>query len=88
MRLAGGRVEVYHGQPGWSDRAGRARGDRRHAPPDGIPGRTFEMLVAGDSRKAACAAAHTVAADPTAIAHAYAVALDANGAVLAVAGRP
>ena len=45
------------------------------------------MLVAGDSRKAACAAAHTVAADPTAIANTYAVALDADGAVLAVAGR-
>ena len=56
--------------------------------PDGIPGRTFEMLVAGDSRKAACAAAQTVAADPTAIAHTYAVALDADGAVPGGGGAP
>jgi len=87
VRLAGGRVEIYHGPPGWSDVPG-AHAVIVARSPDGIPGRTFEMLVAGDSRKAACAAAHTVAADPTAIAHAYAVALDANGAVLAVAGRP
>ena len=55
--------------------------------PTASPG-AREMLVAGDSRKAACAAAHAVASDPAAITHTYAVALDANGAVLAAAGRP
>ena len=70
---------VYHGQPGWSAVPG-AHAVIVARSPDGIPGHTFEMLVAGDSRKAACAAARTVASNPTAIAHAYAVALDANGA--------
>jgi hypothetical protein len=86
VRLADGEIDAYHGQPGWSVVPG-AHAVIVARSPDGIPGHTFEMLVAGDSRTSACAAAHTVAADPAAIARTYAVALDANGKVMAVAGR-
>jgi hypothetical protein len=86
VRLADGEIDVYRGQPGWSVVSG-AHAVIVARSPDGIPGHTFEMLVAGDSRASACAAAHTVAADPAAIARTYAVALDATGKVLAVAGR-
>jgi hypothetical protein len=87
VRLAGGGVDVYRGQPGWSPVTG-AHAVIAARSPDGIPGHTFELLVAGDTQAAACAAAHTVASNPASIAHTYAVALDANGRVLAVAGRP
>jgi len=87
VSLDGGRVMVYRGRPG-------LRPDpAAHAviagwQPGPATGKSAQVVVAGDTRGAACAAAHTLAADPRAVRDAYAVALDASGHVIAYGGRP
>jgi len=56
--------------------------------PGPATGKSAQVVVAGDTRGAACAAAHTLAADPQAVRDAYAVALNASGHVIAYGGRP
>ena len=87
VSLDGGRVMVYRGRPG-------LRPDpAAHAviagwQPGPATGKSAQVVVAGDTAGAACAAAHTLAADPRAVRNAYAVALDASGHVIAYGGRP
>jgi hypothetical protein len=87
VSLDHGRVMVYRG------RAGLRPDPRAHAliagrQPGPATGKSAELVVAGDTTAAACAAAHTLAADPGAVRDAYAVALDASGHVIAYGGRP
>jgi hypothetical protein len=87
VSLDGGRVMVYRG------RAGLRPDPAAHAviagwQPGPATGKSAEVVVAGDTEAAACAAAHTLAADPRAVRDAYAVALDASGHVIAYGGRP
>jgi uncharacterized protein DUF4430 len=87
VTLDNGRVMVYRG------RAGLQPDPRAHAviagrQPGEATGKSAEVIVAGDTGAAACAAAHTLAADPRAVRDAYAVALDAAGHVIAYGGRP
>jgi hypothetical protein len=87
VSLDRGRVMVYRG------RGGLRPDPRAHAliagrQPGAATGRSAELVVAGDTTAAACAAAHTLAADPGAVRDAYAVALDASGHVIAYGGRP
>jgi hypothetical protein len=87
VSLDGGRVMVYRG------RAGLRPDPRAHAliagrQPGEATGKSAEVIVAGDTDAAACAAAHNLAADPGAVHDAYAVALDASGHVIAYGGRP
>ncbi len=87
VSLDHGRVMVYRG------RAGLRPNPRAHAliagrQPGPATGKSAEVVVAGDTAAAACAAAHTLAADPGAVRNAYAVALDASGHVIAYGGRP
>jgi len=87
VSLDGGRVMVYRGRPG-------LRPDpAAHAviagwQPGPATGKSAQVVVAGDTEGAACAAAHTLATDPRAVRNAYAVALDASGHVIAYGGRP
>jgi len=87
VSLDGGRVMVYRG------RAGLRPDPAAHAviaawQPGPATGKSAELVVAGDTEGDACAAAHTLAADPRAVRDAYAVALDASGHVIAYGGRP
>jgi hypothetical protein len=87
VALDGGRVMVYRG------RAGLRPDPAAHAliaglQPGPAAGKSAELVVAGDTAAAACAAAATLAADPGAVRDAYAVALDASGHVIAYGGRP
>lgn len=87
VSLDHGRVMVYRG------RAGLRPDPEAHAiiaglQPGEATGKSAEVVVAGDTPAAACAAAHTLAADPRAVHDAYAVALDAAGHVIAYGGRP
>ena len=87
VSLDGGRVMVYRG------RGGLRPDPQAHALIAGLPARPGDrevgrVVVAGDTRSAACAAARTLAANPGAVHDAYAVALDASGRVIAYGGRP
>jgi len=87
VSLDGGRVMVYRG------RSGLRPDPAAHAviagwQPGPATGRSAQVVVAGDTEGAACAAAHTLATDPRAVRNAYAVALDASGHVIAYGGRP
>ena len=87
VSLDGGRVMVYRG------RAGLRPDPQAHAliagyQPGPSTGKSAEVVVAGDTPSAACAAARTLAASPAAVHDAYAVALDASGRVIAYGGRP
>jgi Domain of unknown function (DUF4430) len=87
VSLDHGRVMVYRG------RAGLHPDPRAHAliagwQPGPATGKSAEVVVAGDTEGAACAAAHTLATDPGAVHDTYAVALDASGHVIAYGGRP
>ncbi len=87
VSLQDGAVMVYHG------RDGRAALPAAHAviagyQPPVAPGDAVVMVVAGDTEASACAAARTLATQPSRIANTYAVALDAGGAVIAAGGRP
>jgi hypothetical protein len=46
-----------------------------------------DVVVAGDDQQSACAAAGRLADDPQLVRDTYAVALDANGRLLAAGGR-
>lgn len=85
--LDGGAVMVYRGHGGARPQPG-ARGLIVGFQPSGGSGSSAEVLVAGADRPAACAAAHTLAADPAAVHLDYAVATDATGHVVAEGGRP
>ncbi len=85
--LDAGTVMVYRGQGGARPQPG-ARGLIVGFQPSGGSGSSAEVLVAGADRPAACAAAHTLAADPAAVHLDYAVATDATGHVVAEGGRP
>jgi hypothetical protein len=87
VSLDGGRVMVYRG------RSGLRPDPAAHAviagwQPGPATGKSAQVVVAGDTEGAACAAAHTLATDPRAVRNAYAVALDASGHVIAYGGRP
>ncbi|MDX6524282.1 MAG: hypothetical protein QOI17_1795 [Gaiellales bacterium] len=86
VSLQAGQVMVYRGP------AGRTALPAAHAliagyQPPGAPGQSVVVVVAGDSDASACAAASRLAAHPSLVAGAYAVALDAHGAVVADGGR-
>jgi hypothetical protein len=82
-----GAVSVYAGPKGW-----RAQPDAAAVivarEPGGIPGRSYDLIVAGRDEGAACAAADALARDPGLVRDAYAVALNADGRVVAWGGRP
>jgi hypothetical protein len=82
-----GAVSVYTGPGGW-----RAQPDAAAVivarEPGGIPGRSYDLIVAGRDETAACAAAAALADDDGLVRDAYAVALDADGHVVAWGGRP
>jgi hypothetical protein len=87
VSLSGGRVIVYRG------RAGQRPDPQAHAviaayQPGPSTGQSAELIVAGDTRAAACAAAETLAMRPADVRNAYAVALDGSGHVIAYGGRP
>ena len=87
VSLDGGRVMVYRG------RAGLRPDPKAHAliagyQPGPSTGKSAEVVVAGDTRPAECAAARTLATSPGAVHDAYAVALDSSGRVIAYGGRP
>jgi hypothetical protein len=56
--------------------------------PGPATGTSAQLIVAGDTAAAACAAATTLAARPARVHDAYAVALDGAGHVIAYGGRP
>jgi hypothetical protein len=87
VSLDHGRVMVYRGRSGLRPDA-RAHALIAGRQPGPATGKSAELVVAGDTPAAACAAAHTLAADPGAVRDAYAVALDASGHVIAYGGRP
>ena len=87
MSLSDGRVVVYRG------RDGQRTDHQAHAviaayQPGPATGTSAELIVAGDTRASACAAAATLAERPGSIRGAYAVALDGSGHVIAYGGRP
>ena len=87
VSLAGSRVMVYRGQ------AGQRPDPAAHAviaayQPGPATGTSAELIVAGDTQAAACAAATTLAERPASVRDAYAVALDGSGHVIAYGGRP
>jgi Domain of unknown function (DUF4430) len=86
VRVVGGTVGVYRGGKGWQTLPGAAAVIVARVP-GGVPGRSFQLIVAGRDTAAACAAAHTLATNPAEIDRAYAVALDAHGTVIAQGGR-
>ena len=55
--------------------------------PPGAPGAAVDVVVAGDDQASACAAADHLAKQPGFVAGTYAVALDAEGGLLAAGGR-
>jgi hypothetical protein len=86
VSLQDGAVMLYRGA------GGRAPLPAAHAliagyQPPVAPGDAVVLVVAGDTEASACAAAATLASHPSRIADTYAVALDANGAVIAAGGR-
>lgn len=87
VSLDGGRVMVYRGRPGLRPDAS-AHAVIAGWQPGPATGKSAQIVVAGDTKAAACAAAHTLADDPQGVHDAYAVALDASGHVIAYGGRP
>jgi hypothetical protein len=86
VRVSGDLVEAYRGEQGWAP-VNRAAAVIVARSPQGTPGRSFQLIVAGRDSAAACAGARTLAAG-AGIRHAYAVALDEDGRVVAQGGRP
>jgi hypothetical protein len=87
VSLSAGHVVVYRG------RGGQTPDPRAHAviaayQPGPATGTSAQLIVAGDTAAAACAAATTLAARPARVHDAYAVALDGAGHVIAYGGRP
>lgn len=87
VSLSGGRVIVYRGRGGQRPDA-RARAVIAAYQPGPATGTSAELIVAGDTQAAACAAAGTLAERPAEVRNAYAVALDGAGHVIAYGGRP
>ena len=81
-----GFVTAYRGRSGASAVAGAHAVIVAYQPGD-VTGGSATLLVAGADQASACAAAHTLATDPSAIRSTYAVAMDANGHVLARGGQ-
>ena len=95
--LAGPRPDRVAARTGaWSSTAagtdsGPTRRPMPSSPPTNPgppPGTSAELIVAGDTRASACAAAATLAERPASVRDAYAVALDGSGHVIAYGGRP
>jgi hypothetical protein len=87
VSLENGDVMLYRGA------AGRVALPAAHAliagyQPPVAPGDAVVLVVAGDTEASACAAAATLASHPSRVAGTYAVALDADGNVIAAGGRP
>jgi hypothetical protein len=87
VRVVGDAVQAYGPNGDWHDVPGAAAVIVARSP-DGIPGKSFELLAAGRDQDAACAAARTLADAPQQIEHTYAAALDAQGRVVAAGGQP
>ncbi|MDX6593392.1 MAG: hypothetical protein QOJ13_2588 [Gaiellales bacterium] len=86
VSLKDGAVMVYRGKDGLQELA-EAKALIAGYQPRVAPGDGVRLVVAGATEQGACAAAETLAASPDELAGAYAVALDANGNVLAAGGR-
>jgi hypothetical protein len=87
VSLSAGRVIVYRGRGGQQPDTG-AHAVIAAYQPGPATGTSAALIVAGDTEAAACAAARTLATRPASVHDAYAVALDANGHVIAYGGRP
>jgi hypothetical protein len=87
VSLSDGHVIVYRGRGGQRPDP-RARAVIAAYQPGPSTGTSAELIVAGDTRAAACAAAQTLATRPAEVRNAYAVALDGAGHVIAYGGRP
>jgi hypothetical protein len=86
VSLSGGHVMVYRGADGLSADAAAHALIAGYQPP-GAPGAGVVVVIAGDTPASACAAAKRLAATPELVRNAYAVALDADGRVIAAGGR-
>jgi hypothetical protein len=87
VSLSAGRVLVYRGR-GVPEPDPAAHAVIAAYQPGPASGGSAELIVAGDTPAAACAAATTLAERPASVRGAYAVALDAAGHVVAYGGRP
>jgi hypothetical protein len=87
VSLQNGGVMLYRGRGGRSPLPSAHAVIAGYQPPV-APGDAVVLVVAGDTEDSACAAAKTLASRPSRIANTYAVALDADGAVIAAGGRP
>ena len=86
MSLTGGRVMVYRGSDGLQPLPAAHALIAGYQPP-GAPGAAVDVVVAGDDQQSACAAAARLADDPQLVRDTYAVALDADGRLVAAGGR-
>jgi hypothetical protein len=86
VSLTGGRVMVYRGSHGLQPLPAAHALIAGYQPP-GAPGAAVDVVVAGDDQQSACAAAARLAVDPQLVRDTYAVALDADGGLLAAGGR-
>lgn len=84
--LHNGEVLVYNGKTGVPIPAARALIEAYQ--PGRATGGSATLVIAGATPAAACAAARTLAIDPAAVRHTYAVAMDATGHVVARGGQP
>lgn len=88
VRVADGRIESMDAATGdWRAVPG-ARALAAAVPTGDFPEDGVLLVVTGLDEQAAAAAAAAIAADPDTLRGAYAVAFDADGAVLAAGGRP
>jgi hypothetical protein len=86
VSLTGGRVMVYRGSDGLKPLPAAHALIAGYQPP-GAPGAAVDVVVAGDDQQSACAAAGRLADHPQLVRDTYAVALDADGGLLAAGGR-
>jgi hypothetical protein len=86
VSLTGGRVMVYRGSHGLQPLPAAHALIAGYQPP-GAPGAAVDVVVAGNDQQSACAAAARLAVDPQLVRDTYAVALDADGGLLAAGGR-
>jgi Domain of unknown function (DUF4430) len=86
VSLTSGRVLVYRGSGGLQPLPAAHALIAGYQPP-GAPGSAVDVVVAGDDEQSACAAAAQLAGHPQLVRDTYAVALDADGRLLAAGGR-
>lgn len=86
VSLQGGKVMAYRGKAGMVPVPGAHALIAGYQPP-GPPGAAVDVVIAGDTGGSACGAANRLAQDPGLVADSYAVALDADGHVIARGGR-